>query len=1130
VYRFRLNTKAPIATLLRLACVLAAGLGLPQAGQAVSTTVVISEFRTRGPSGGNDEFVELYNASASLVDISGWKLNGSNNAGTTSTRVTIAAGTVLQSGQHFLATNSASGGYSGAVPGDQTYATGFTDDGGIALLNPSNAIVDMVGMSAGSAYKEGTTLAPTLVNQNQSYERRPGGALGNAQDTDNNASDFLLNTGTSNPQNLSSSPVPPGGATATNTPLVTNTPTNNPLVTSTATATAAATPTATILPIGVVQGSVSDSADGDTHRSPFAPASGNGNGRTVTVQGVIYEKTQERTSSGGVNHGFFMQNTAATADGDPNSSDGIFVFHGSFTTLLRDGGGSYIPQVGDEVIVRGPVSEFFNLTELSNPRLVSVVRSGVNLDLEVLAFEANPPADYADSRRYWERREGMRARIPVGSIVLEGTNLFASTDDSEVWLAHPNSTIGQRANPYERRTFRDPHPLDDVGPPGSFDNNNGYRMLLGPNGVKEALNDSTALLAPVRTFDTVSVPRTGGVYYAFNKYHVEIDQQLVVASPVDPSLNAPPQPPDRSREYSIATFNVENLYDFRDDPNDCCDFTGNPGCPGVSPPFDYVPASDMEYQTRLGEIASQIINDLHSPDVIFVEEAEDQDICSVSGTTLVCGTADNVDGRPDTVQELALHIAAMGGPAYQAANDRDGRDDRGIIVAHLYRTDRVELLPAAPTHPVLGNSPTVSYRGAPLAYNNDVQNPKAVNAVLPADADTSTGVDGSNVFTRAPQVAWWRIWRDSVGAGPAQELYTIANHFSSTPDQRVGQRREQAAYNAAIVAALQNAFPGVRVIVGGDLNVYPRPDDPFPAPPPAPAQPPSDQLGPLYQQGLTNLWDRLVAEVPASAYSYVFEGQAQTLDHLFVTTPLLGELVQVREAHVNADYPADYHGDGPRGTSDHDPPVARFALPTVTLTPTATATLTSTPSPSLTPTSTNTPSPTPTSSNTPTNTSTSTNTATATATGTSTPTATTTATRTPSPTSTPGPFPAGGSFVIGDRSGALGSTVTFWDAAWSDANRLSGSAAPDSFKGFADTFGPAAPTCGGTWTARPGNSAHPPSGIPSEMAVVVTSAVSQSGSSISGNVVQIVRVRTNPGYGPNPGHPGTGTVVAVLCP
>src|SRR5690242_3512868 len=55
--------------------------------QAVSTSVVISEFRTRGPNGGNDEFVELYNMSASTVSIGGWKVNGSNNAGTVSTRV-----------------------------------------------------------------------------------------------------------------------------------------------------------------------------------------------------------------------------------------------------------------------------------------------------------------------------------------------------------------------------------------------------------------------------------------------------------------------------------------------------------------------------------------------------------------------------------------------------------------------------------------------------------------------------------------------------------------------------------------------------------------------------------------------------------------------------------------------------------------------------------------------------------------------------------------------------------------------------------------------------------------------------------------------------------------------------------
>jgi hypothetical protein len=155
------------------------------------------------------------------------------------------------------------------------------------------------------------------------------------------------------------------------------------------------------------------------------------------------------------------------------------------------------------------------------------------------------------------------------------------------------------------------------------------------------------------------------------------------------------------------------------------------------------------------------------------------------------------------------------------------------------------------------------------------------------------------------------------------DVYAISNHFSSTPDRRVGQRKEQAAYNALIVAALRGADPAARVLVGGDLNVFPRPDDPF-----SPGNPlsPSDQLAALYNQGLTNLWDRLVADAPASAYSYVFQGQAQTLDQLFVTGALRDELVQVRAAHVNSDWPADYAGDGPRGVSDHDPQVARFAL------------------------------------------------------------------------------------------------------------------------------------------------------------------------------------------------------------
>jgi predicted extracellular nuclease len=679
---------------------------------------------------------------------------------------------------------------------------------------------------------------------------------------------------------------------------------------------------ADVIPIGQVQGSVSETQDGMTHRSPFAPATGNSAGTaTVTVQGVITQKTLARTSSGGSNFGFFLQNTAATADSDPTTSDGIFVFLGTFSTVLVDPSGTYTPQVGDEIRIRGRVSEFFSLTQLSaGIRLEEVVRTGVDLDDESPAFDTAPPDNLADANRYWERHEGMRAGIPSGAIVTGRRDVFTSTADGEVWLIRGDHSLAARANPYARRSFRDPHPLDNV--PGQlFDDGNGYRIVLGSLGLKAAAGDSTALISPARTFDSVRNALSGGVYFSFSKYQIMVGQQPALEPGPDPSRNAPPQAFVRQKEWAAATFNVENLYDFRDDPNDGCDFAGNAGCPGVNPPFDYVPSSTAEYEARLGEVAHQIAVDLKAPDLILVQEAEDQDICSVAAGALACGASDDADGRPDTLQELALRIASTGGPGYEAVLDRDGADDRGIVSAFLYRTDRVQLLQAPAGDPILGSAPQLVYDGDPKAYNADVQNPKVLNADLPDRVDLSTGVDGADVFTRAPQVGLFRIWRVRVGAGSFFDLYAISNHFSSTPNARVGQRTEQALYNARIVDALEDADRDVNVLVGGDLNVYPRPDDPFS---PGEALFPSDQLGPLYSQGLRNLWADLVAKVPVSAYGYVFQGQAQTLDQLFVGETLAQKLQEVRVAHVNADWPAGHTADGARGASDHDPPVARF--------------------------------------------------------------------------------------------------------------------------------------------------------------------------------------------------------------
>ena len=122
--------------------------------------------------------------------------------------------------------------------------------------------------------------------------------------------------------------------------------------------------------------------------------------------------------------------------------------------------------------------------------------------------------------------------------------------------------------------------------------------------------------------------------------------------------------------------------------------------------------------------------------------------------------------------------------------------------------------------------------------------------------------------------------------------------------------------------------------------------------------------------------------------------------------------------------------------------------------------------------------------------------------------------------------PGGGAFVVGNQS-ATGS-VTFWGAQWAKVNSLSGGAASSSFKGYAKV--PATPSCGVTWSTDPGNSTPPPAGpLPTFMAVLVTSSSTKSGAQISGNTTRIVLVKTAAGYDANPGHAGTGTVIAALC-
>ena len=99
----------------------------------------------QAPTGGNDEFVELYNRSGSPVSIANWVVRRSSGCGSTvAVAATISAGVTLAPGQHYLIGGNT---YSGLVTPDQANVPlSIANDGGVALFNGA-AIVDQVGLN-----------------------------------------------------------------------------------------------------------------------------------------------------------------------------------------------------------------------------------------------------------------------------------------------------------------------------------------------------------------------------------------------------------------------------------------------------------------------------------------------------------------------------------------------------------------------------------------------------------------------------------------------------------------------------------------------------------------------------------------------------------------------------------------------------------------------------------------------------------------------------------------------------------------------------------------------------------------------------------------------------------------------
>ncbi len=646
--------------------------------------LTITQFRVRGPAGGNDEFVEVQNTGTAALDVSGYKLNASNSAGTTGTRFTFPAGTSVAPGCFLLLANTAASGYSGSVTPDLKYSTGVTDDGGLALLDTSGALIDQVGLSAGSAYKLGTPLA-TLgsTNADQGYGRKTN-AAGFPQSTGDNSADWVKVAPTA--PRASTSPCVAQGpslsiADATvslrngddvtmpftvtlSQPVTTDVTVHAATADDTATVAAGdydAVDTTLTIPAGGSSATLNVTVHGAKAAGPdkalrvnLSDATGDVTiAKSAAVGAILNEipvtaEIWQVTGTGQVSPlvgkrvathanivtavgpaGFTIQTPDNRADADPLTSNGIYVFTSAAPTV----------KAGDVVDVEATVDNYFNLPELKNATITTSMH-GARLPKAVVFGDSVPSLDpnaLSCGTTNYQCYVGMRVVIDNGMITT-GNLRFSNEPFAEVYIT-ANGTRSLR-KPGVRYTVPVP---DGVNLPNWSGNPEVFKMNTADFGA-----------VPVNTpFNAGTTFKAEGVMsYAFGMYtfiptSITVKKAATLPRAVD------------SRPFYAARVGAFNMERFCDS-----DFNTTFTCSGdtTEPTPDQVKLKTQRLSAYIGSV-------LKLPDILSVEEVKSLAV----------------------LQGLAKQLGDDY-PAQYEAILQPGHDPSGINVGFLVRTDRVRVI------------------------------------------------------------------------------------------------------------------------------------------------------------------------------------------------------------------------------------------------------------------------------------------------------------------------------------------------------------------------------------------------------------------------------------------------------
>jgi len=245
---FPITLKSPLNLTLLAILLIALALHIllfinPSTVFSAADHIVISEIQVEGAGSTTDEFIELFNPTASTVDISDWRLERKTaGGGTLEDLVSSMSGSIAANSYYLVAHDT---NYDAGVAPDATYSANVTGANTVTLYDNGAAVIDKVGMGTAGDY-EGAGAASSPPDD-RSIRR-----IGN-DDSDNNATDFELTT-VSDPQNsaVSESPMPTPSDSPTPAPTDSPSPSASPTMEPTQTPTASPSPTPALVNLSAI--------------------------------------------------------------------------------------------------------------------------------------------------------------------------------------------------------------------------------------------------------------------------------------------------------------------------------------------------------------------------------------------------------------------------------------------------------------------------------------------------------------------------------------------------------------------------------------------------------------------------------------------------------------------------------------------------------------------------------------------------------------------------------------------------------------------------------------------------------------------------------------------------------------